>query len=121
LQKVLENKGFLVNRIEINFSGQHAILVCEVLIKTNFKIINKKEKKIISFTDYDLKEISLKLKPYLSNRKLVIRLNFLDGLLKHPTLAHLKEFIHFKLKNKNLGSGISFLVSDLLNSICLIT
>ena len=71
--------------------------------------------------DKDLEEISIKLKPYIGSRNIVIRLTVLDGLFQQPGISLLESQAQDSLKGKKLGTGLLFLTSDLLRSICLIT
>jgi len=73
-----------------------------------------------AFSDKDLEEIIVKLKPFLGNRKVVIRLTVLDGLLKQSTLCSLVKTVEESLKGKKVGAGLNYYVSDLVHSICLI-
>lgn len=95
-------------------------MVCEVLTKSSAQV--KKDFSLnSSFMDKDLEEISIKLKPYIGNRNIVIRLTVLDGLFQQPGISLLESQAQDSLKGKKLGTGLLFLTSDLLRSICLIT
>lgn len=113
----------MVNRIELTFPGKQAVLVCEVLTKSSAQGKSGSNTPSVSssFLDKDLEEIASKLKPYIGNRKIVIRFTFLDGLFQHPTMALLENSAQDSLKGKKLGTGLLFLTSDLLRSVCLIT
>jgi hypothetical protein len=122
LEDILDRAGFLVNRLEINFPGKNAVLVCEVLTKSSTLGKGSKKdtfKKVASLDLLSSENISAKLKPFLGGRTLILRLSVLDGLLQHPTMFSLEKDINESLKGKKLGTGLIFLALDLIRSVCL--
>jgi len=102
IECLLDKYQYITNRIELTFPGKQAILVCEVLSKTSGKDNN-----LNVLSSKDLEEIAVKLKPYLGNLKIVIRLTVLDGLFKQPTLHSLVKNVEESLKIKKLGTGLN--------------
>jgi hypothetical protein len=71
----------LVNRFELTFPGKRVVLVCEILTKTS--AFDHKNEHGGSFhkLNAELGIIASKLKPFFGERKLLIRLTSLDGLV----------------------------------------
>lgn len=121
LEDLLDRAGFLVNRLELTFPGTKAVLVCEVMTKSSVLGKSSKGNPITtpSFVTLSPEIISAKLQPFLGGRSLVLRLTVLDGLLQHPTMLSLEKGLMEALKGKKLGTGLTFIILDLVRSVCL--
>jgi hypothetical protein len=117
LSLILNRKGFLVNRLELTFPGKDTILTCEVLSKSSRS--GKEGENKFSALMSDLEVVSMKLKPFFGNRKVCLRITCLDGLFFQKSLINIEKGVLDALRGKKLGTGLIFLVSDLIRVVCL--
>jgi len=107
--------------LELTFPGKHVVFVCEVLTKTSAlgsvssNPISKNQQQLADELDI----LAVKLKPFLGNRAVFIRLTLLDGLLVESSMKNLYNNLFESLKGKKLGTGLLPLIMDLVRVICL--
>jgi hypothetical protein len=72
----------------VTYPGKQAVLVCEVLTKTSF-LDKKQNRSHFMNLSKELDAVSVKLKPFFGNRKFILRLTSLDGLVMQEDIQNL--------------------------------
>ena len=70
-------------------------------------------------TEEDLEIMRVKLAPFLGNRRFLIRVTCLDGILFQKSIKTLEQKVSESVQGKKLGTGLVFLTEDLLRAVCL--